>query len=271
MFADMSGESFDPKEWINRSLATETEGAGGAEPADMRLSVLLTKLQMQASDVDGAIHDAAQQVAAVAPQMVRDIASVKEQVSAVRADMAALMDEVTDVEASSEASVALLREVLLVKQRMAAVRQQQMLRAAAFRQRQGASAAAGGAAVHFSGEAGVDWPQSVADAPLDALVAAVLRGRNCPFTCLGLEKGATREAVRGSSFHRWPVCTRAPAPRHRHGCRGVQVSRSARAGRCASGTSPWRCGSARKRPIAARVPTATMSSPLRQSASATHS
>ena len=60
--------------------------------------------------------------------MVRDIASVKEQVSAVRADMAALMDEVTDVEASSEASVALLREVLLVKQRMAAVGE--MLRSA---------------------------------------------------------------------------------------------------------------------------------------------
>ena len=53
--------------------------------------------------------------------MVRDIASVRAQVEAVRGDMAALMEEVSGVEASSEISVALLREVLAVKQRMAGV------------------------------------------------------------------------------------------------------------------------------------------------------
>ena len=105
--------------WINRALA-EDEG-GGDEPADMWLSVLLTKLQLQAADVDAAIHDAALQVAAIAPQVVRDIASVRAQVEAVRGDMAALMEEVSGVEASSEVSVALLREVLAVKQRMAGV------------------------------------------------------------------------------------------------------------------------------------------------------
>ena len=87
----------------------------------MWLSVLLTKLQLQAADVDAAIHDAALQVAAIAPQVVRDIASVRAQVEAVRGDMAALMEEVSGVEASSEVSVALLREVLAVKQRMAGV------------------------------------------------------------------------------------------------------------------------------------------------------
>ena len=86
----------------------------------MWLSVLLTKLQLQAADVDAAIHDAALQVAAIAPQVVRDIASVRAQVEAVRGDMAALM-EVSGVEASSEISVALLREVLAVKQRMSGV------------------------------------------------------------------------------------------------------------------------------------------------------
>ena len=111
--------SHDAQAWINRALA-EDEG-GGDEPADMWLSVLLTKLQLQATDVDAAIHDAALQVAAIAPQMVRDIASVRAQVEAVRGDMAALMEEVSGVEASSEISVALLREVLAVKQRMAGV------------------------------------------------------------------------------------------------------------------------------------------------------
>ena len=101
---------FDPKAWINRALAKD-EGVGD-EPVDMRLSVLLTKLQLQATDVDAAIHDAALQVAAIAPQTVRDIASVRAQVEAVRGDMAALMEEVSGVEASSEISVALLREVL---------------------------------------------------------------------------------------------------------------------------------------------------------------
>ena len=110
---------FDPKAWINRALAKD-EGVGD-EPVDMRLSVLLTKLQLQATDVDAAIHDAALQVAAIAPQTVRDIASVRAQVEAVRGDMAALMEEVSGVEASSEISVALLREVLTMKQRMAGV------------------------------------------------------------------------------------------------------------------------------------------------------
>ena len=87
----------------------------------MWLSVLLTKLQLQAADVDAAIHDAALQVAAISPQVVRDITSVRAQVEAVRGDMAALMEEVSGVEASSEISVALLREVLAVKQRMSGV------------------------------------------------------------------------------------------------------------------------------------------------------
>ena len=115
------GDGFDAKAWINLALTEASEGAAADEPADMRLSVLLTRLQMQATDVDASIHDTAVQIAAVAPQMVRDIASVKEQVGAVRGDMAALMEEVSSVEASSEASVALLREVLAVKQRMASV------------------------------------------------------------------------------------------------------------------------------------------------------
>jgi hypothetical protein len=117
--AELMKRSHYAQVWINRALA-EDEG-GGDEPADMWLSVLLTKLQLQATDVDAAIHDAALQVAAIAPQMVRDIASVRAQVEAVRGDMAALMEEVSGVEASSEISVALLREVLAVKQRMAGV------------------------------------------------------------------------------------------------------------------------------------------------------
>jgi hypothetical protein len=107
--AELMKRSHYAQVWINRALA-EDEG-GGDEPADMWLSVLLTKLQLQATDVD----------AAIAPQMVRDIASVRAQVEAVRGDMAALMEEVSGVEASSEISVALLREVLAVKQRMAGV------------------------------------------------------------------------------------------------------------------------------------------------------
>ena len=110
---------FHSKSWINQALVDD-RGAGD-QTEDMRLSVLLTKLQLQATDVDTAIHDAVLLVAAVTPQVVRDIVSVKVQVSAVRGDMANLMEEVENAEASSEASVELLREGLHTQQRMAAV------------------------------------------------------------------------------------------------------------------------------------------------------
>ena len=113
--AEFGAPSFDAKQWLNASLAAD---AASTEPVDMRLSVLLTKLQLRAADVDAAVDESSAALAAAAPQVARDVGLVREQASAVRTEVLALVGEVSAVEASSEASVALLREVLRVRQRM---------------------------------------------------------------------------------------------------------------------------------------------------------
>ena len=113
--AEFGAPSFDAKQWLNASFAAD---AASTEPVDMRLSVLLTKLQLRAADVDAAVDESSAALAAAAPQVARDVGLVREQASAVRTEVLALVGEVSAVEASSEASVALLREVLRVRQRM---------------------------------------------------------------------------------------------------------------------------------------------------------
>ena len=44
--AEFGAPSFDAKQWLNASLAAD---AASTEPVDMRLSVLLTKLQLRAA------------------------------------------------------------------------------------------------------------------------------------------------------------------------------------------------------------------------------
>ena len=45
------GDGFDAKAWINLALTEASEGAAADEPADMRLSVLLTRLLMPLLDL----------------------------------------------------------------------------------------------------------------------------------------------------------------------------------------------------------------------------
>ena len=51
--AAFTAPSFSSVEWLNRTLR---EGASADEPLEVRLSVLLTKLQLSAADVDADVH-----------------------------------------------------------------------------------------------------------------------------------------------------------------------------------------------------------------------
>ena len=82
-------EASGPKAWINQQLQLES-----VEPLEMRLSVLITKLHMGAADVEVEIQRVSLQFATAALLLDGEISALRDQASAVRAEMYALMGEV---------------------------------------------------------------------------------------------------------------------------------------------------------------------------------
>ena len=119
--AAFSSADFNAKDWVNTALR---EGAAAAdEPLELRLSVLLTKLQLAAADVDADVHRWCVELSGVASTVSRELGLVHEQAGAVRGELTMLLEEVASLEQRSEASVGTLREALRVRDRIEAVAQ----------------------------------------------------------------------------------------------------------------------------------------------------
>ena len=116
----------DAKAWVNEALraAAAAEAGGTVSSAvggpAMRLSVLLTKLQLSLADVDDETGRQCAELAGMAPGASRELALVHEQAGAVREELDALLELVGALEARSEAAVAPLRKTLRVRDRFAA-------------------------------------------------------------------------------------------------------------------------------------------------------
>ena len=109
--------AFSPKAWVNAALRY-----GGDEgSADMHLSVLITKLQIAASEVDADIQQVTAGLSTVTPKLAREIGALREQASAVRADLEGLMHEAAAASERSEAAVIVMRDTLAAQRRLAAV------------------------------------------------------------------------------------------------------------------------------------------------------
>ena len=111
---------FSAIRWLNDALRAP---ADGAEPLELRLSVLLTRLQLSAADVDADTHRRCTELATLTTPVARELDLVSKQATAVRAELATLLDEVRALEECSEASVGPLRDVLAVRQRFAGAAQ----------------------------------------------------------------------------------------------------------------------------------------------------
>eukprot|EP00966_Prymnesium_polylepis_P143746 3318576-Prymnesium_polylepis.1 len=116
--APPAGSSFSAKQWVNAALRA---GDDETTPLDMRLSVLITRLQIAASDVDSEIQQATVELTAVAPKLAREIVVLREQASTVRTELGSLMHEAAELSERSEDAVAVLRETLKTQQRLAGV------------------------------------------------------------------------------------------------------------------------------------------------------
>ena len=107
---------FSPTQWLNDALSAP---AAANEPLELRLSVLLTKLQLSAADVDADVHRRCVELAALTTPVARELGLVSKQAAAVRTELATLLEEVGEIEERSEASVGTLRDVLAVRERFA--------------------------------------------------------------------------------------------------------------------------------------------------------
>jgi hypothetical protein len=105
-----------PVQWINDALS---ESATAGEPVDVKVSVLLTRLQLEGADLDAAMHDTSCNLVAAAPKIGSDVGAVHEQTGDVRAELDTLLREVGAIESASDASVLLMRRAHEVQQHMA--------------------------------------------------------------------------------------------------------------------------------------------------------
>ena len=115
---DSDAAPFSPKQWLNEALSAPALG-GDEEPLELRLSVLLTKLQLSAADVDASVHSSCKELGSISRPVARELGLVSQQAAAVRAELSTLLDEVGSLEERSEASVCHLREGMSIKTRFA--------------------------------------------------------------------------------------------------------------------------------------------------------
>lgn len=126
---------FSAKRWVNQALAeSRPDGAGATAAAtagsaaaaadsskadlNLQLSVLLTKLQLAATDVDADVHRWCVDLNGMTPVVVRELGQAREQASAVRSELASLLEEVASLEARSEGSLGSLRDAVAIRERL---------------------------------------------------------------------------------------------------------------------------------------------------------
>ena len=110
--------SEDVKEWINKALGPPV--SPDAEPLDDRISLILTKLELQASDIDAAVQDAAVSMLTMAPKVVGEVGALEAQVRDLRAQLDAQITEAATVERRSEAAIGDIRDTYQTQRRIGA-------------------------------------------------------------------------------------------------------------------------------------------------------
>eukprot|EP00038_Savillea_parva_P011484 m.197859 g.197859 ORF g.197859 m.197859 type:complete len:721 (+) comp20248_c0_seq1:124-2286(+) len=120
-FSAFSGESFDPKAWVNEALRSAPAGADGAgQAADSHASGLVLKLQMFIQEVNKALETTSKQVVDDLPSVIRRIDNMQTDVGALKKQILVVKEEVEQVERDTAGSMRLLMQLDEVKGRMEA-------------------------------------------------------------------------------------------------------------------------------------------------------
>ena len=144
--------AFSAKAWINGALRAAAEGdATDAAPgggAAMRLSVLLTKLQLAAADVNDEVDRRCVELSSMGPTIARELGLVREQAGSVRAELHTLLNEVCSLKDSAEA-YQLVEQVVLAFWRSEEMPDEWEARLLTHLPREPAAGGSGGAAGEF--------------------------------------------------------------------------------------------------------------------------
>ena len=96
-----SASTFDAASWVNAALKAEAKGEE-QNPLEVTISVLITKLQLLAADVDADVQRHSAELLSASKSVSREVALAREQTGAVRTELGLLLEEVSALESRSE-------------------------------------------------------------------------------------------------------------------------------------------------------------------------
>ncbi|XP_036140940.1 conserved oligomeric Golgi complex subunit 7 isoform X1 [Monomorium pharaonis] len=117
--AAFSEDSFDVKEWINRTFkSTEAQ-----ENKDAFVSSLVMKLQLYVQQVNGALEETSQSVLSSLPRILRDTQLLQQETLALREKMVAVKQEIAKIEKDTASSMATLERIDRIKTELQTAKQ----------------------------------------------------------------------------------------------------------------------------------------------------
>ncbi|KAG6600174.1 Conserved oligomeric Golgi complex subunit 7, partial [Cucurbita argyrosperma subsp. sororia] len=111
-----SGESFDPKKWINSACQTRHP----QESLDKHLVDLEMKLQMVSEEIAASLEELSANALLRVPRATRDVIRLRDDAVSLRSAVSGILQKLKKAEGSSAESIAALARVDTVKQRMEA-------------------------------------------------------------------------------------------------------------------------------------------------------
>ncbi|XP_020281658.1 conserved oligomeric Golgi complex subunit 7 isoform X1 [Pseudomyrmex gracilis] len=114
-----SEETFDVKEWINRTF----KSAEAQENKDAFVSSLVMKLQLYVQQVNGALEETSQSVLSSLPRILRDTQLLQQETLALREKMVSVKQEIAKVEKDTASSMAMLEKIDRIKTELQTAKQ----------------------------------------------------------------------------------------------------------------------------------------------------
>jgi uncharacterized protein (UPF0335 family) len=109
-----SGESFDPIDWINKSLASSTEGSSKENQA----SNLVLKLQLFIQEINSSLEETAHQVIHNLPQVLKETESLEDEVALLRQQLKDIPSQLKESGSDPDHCIEKLKELEVMVHRM---------------------------------------------------------------------------------------------------------------------------------------------------------
>jgi len=114
--AAFSGDSFDPKDWINKALRASDQ----SQPKEEAAASLVMKLQLMIAKLNSALEDQCNAVVQSIPRVIRDAGQLESEAQLLSAKLSAVRAEMEEVEAETKENMSSLVRMDTVKERLTA-------------------------------------------------------------------------------------------------------------------------------------------------------